>query len=405
MGLMERPGRASPRSEPGSLENLPSVRYRWGAATGCATQSLMRLASSLLFALALLVCFLQFPRSVDFTGYLHYVARGLSVPPYPVGSASLGAFFQSPVVAVLLVPFTWVPLGVAKFAWAALHAVGIVWLARRFGPRAASLGAIVFLLCLFAHALSDVFLSGNTNITTLLLVVLGWHWIERERLALGGLAMGLAVFVKILPVVFLVWYLLLRRPKAVLAILGGAAFWFCFSLAFVSWEWWKAWLQALPLYEQAANLASESFQAPPSAVFRLSGDVALAKAVALALQASIFCLAFYRRSFSLLLALFFLGNPYPWALTMLFLYPLVAEMAENGIPTMAWLGALAYALLPKALWPEALWQKLVTANLPAYAILLVVIAAVLRQPYAARPLEPVEGGGLAVPLPRPELPG
>ncbi len=369
----------------------------------------MRLAGTLLFLLALVVTFFQFPRSVDFTGYLHYVAMGLAHPPYPSGAAKLGDFFQSPVVAILLVPFTWLPLGLAKFTWAVMNAAGVVYVARSFATRAPKLSTVVFLLCLLAQPLSDVFLSGNASFLTLALVTFGWRSLEKNHAVRGGLALGLAIFVKLLPAVFVVWYLWLRRPRAALAIAGGAAFWFLGSFLFVSPEWWRAWIAALPLYPQAAFIGSESFQAPPSAIFRLTLDAELAKSVALALQASIFCLAFYRRSVPLLLTLFFLGNPYPWALTLLFLYPLLMEMAENEIPLVAWVGVLTYALLPKALWPEALWHQLVTMNLPAYGVLLAVGAAVIRQPYAARASdrtstrEPV--GPLAGPLPSPDTPG
>src|SRR5687767_11363892 len=82
-----------------------------------------------LLALVGTACFFQFPRSVDYVGYLQVVDRafssGFTSPPYPQVTARVGDYFQSPVVTLLLVPFTKIPVAAAKLIWALLLAGGL----------------------------------------------------------------------------------------------------------------------------------------------------------------------------------------------------------------------------------------------------------------------------------------
>jgi hypothetical protein len=86
-----------------------------------------------------------------------------------------------------------------------------------------------------------------------------------------------------------------------------------------------------------------------------------------------------RRALALLLAAIFLGTPFSWACTILFLFPLFEEYATSGfITTPAWALALVFALAQKAILPPALWEVTSHASLHAWCLAALTLLAVAR---------------------------
>ncbi len=350
-----------------------------------------------LIGLVVFVCFFQFLRSVDFSDYYRRTAEAVagqfSHSPYPVDKGNWGDFFQSPVVVLGLVPLTFLPLLAAKLIWALGNVASLYYIARRTVERGLDFRQAFFFVLVFAHALSDVFLSGNINMPLFLLCVAGWDLIHRKEIRYelaGGICFGLAILIKVQPAMFLAWFALTNRPRKAGWIALGVAF-----LVLLSWLllpfgtfglWWKGWSHALSLYPFAAGPGLVSYQSPPAVLYRFVNGVfhmspssafSLASTFALLIQGSLFVLAwvFVRRgadenrvAFPLLCSAFFLGGPFSWALTALFLFPLVYRAAEDSIPWPMWFFAGLYAVIPKALWPAELWQRMAEASLPGLCL-------------------------------------
>lgn len=354
-----------------------------------------------LLGLALLVCFFNFTRSIDFKDYLlrsgQAFESGFRVPPYPVERALFGDFFQSPIVVVLLSPLSRLPLFAAKLLWAIASTAGVVWLWRKWrGP--VDFTHALFLVFLFAHPLSDVYLSANINFTLLCLLVGGWTAFQSESrgaLAVGALCFSLAILIKVQPVLFVAWFAFRGEWRKVLAVLGGVAFWIAFTSLVMPIDsfasWWVGWWRALGLYHQSAFAGTLSYQSPPAALFRW-----LAAHTALDYERRLFATALFsgaiqlcllaaairrdeRTAFALLASSFFLGGPYSWALTVLFLFPLVRLAYRQRKPgAVEWAAAGLLAALPKAAWPEAVWNRIAGNSVPAVCLMVVAAAAVWR---------------------------
>ena len=342
-----------------------------------------------LLGLGLLLCFGQFTRSIDFKGYLEISAAALAGRfreiPYPVEKGYFGAYFQSPVLTLLFVPFTKLPLLAAKFLWALLSTAGVIWAFRSVVFGRVDLKLALFFLLVFAHPLSDVYLSANVNFLILCLCLAGWRLLDTRWEAAGGLCLGLAILVKVQPALFLVWFLVQRRWRAASWIVTGVVAWFAFTSLFLPADrlvgWWSGWGHAVGLYHQAAYAGAVSYQSPPAALFRTLVRAGLPYESAwratgvfsIAIQGALFGLAWIAAkrkapkeiSFALLLSAFFLGVPFSWAQTVLFVFPLIYLGVGPSPKRFPWTAAILLAAIPKALWPEPVWNRLAEGNLPA----------------------------------------
>ena len=359
-----------------------------------------------LFLIVLALCFTQFPRSIDFMDYVNHarwaLAEGFMRPPYPVGTAQWGDFFQSPIVVLLLVPLAPFPLPAAKFIWAVLNTAGVSYVLHRTLDRPIGTSSALFLVLLFAHPISDIYVSGNINFALLVCLLAGWHGLHSPRRtlqALGGGLVALAICIKLQPVLFLAWFVGHKEWPRVGYILLGLLFWIAFSALTLPhtsfWPWWEGWWHAVGLYHLAAPAGTVSYQSPPAALFRwltrftdlsytdryhIMSTFAAGAQGLLFLYALGFGKGMNRNTVALpiLLSAFFIGGPFSWALTLLFCFPLVYHATKNQIPRLAWIMVVLLATIPKALWPERIWQQLAEGNAPAVCIGVILAQCLWR---------------------------
>jgi hypothetical protein len=101
---------------------------------------------------------------------------------------------------------------------------------------------------------------------------------------------------------------------------------------------------------------------------------------------TLLALSLKAQSKAILISAFYLANPFSWASSLLFLFPLLSssiQKEENS--KLAWAGALIYALTPKAFWPADIWIKLIEWNIPAGALLLVSLSSLNTEITSYRP--------------------
>jgi len=359
-----------------------------------------------LFGIVVFVCFLQFPRSIDLRDYLIEAnaawKSSYTQIPYATHQVEQGAYFQTPLLTILLLPWGLLPLWAGKLAWGLFSVLGVLALVRSF-PFPTSFGAGVFLLLFFTYPLSDVFLSGNLNFAMLCCLVFGWHGLEKKDLSSqvqGALLVALAICIKPVALLFPAWFVLNRDWKKAglvfIGLVGWAIFsylYFCFFHAGSLWStWWRLWGQALKYYSHAAGPGRDAFQSPPAALYRALGDLTqfddstrekIANVFGLALVGlftltawwfkkrdqvgeklrSDFCLA-------LLLLAIYGSTPFSWACTILFLYPLFSLYASRGRIGWAWGLAIFFALAQKAILPAGLWGIMSHGSAHAYCLLI-----------------------------------
>jgi len=147
-------------------------------------------------------------------------------------STQLGVHNYLPFFTIFMLPWGLLPLHVAivVFTLLSLGLFGVtVYLAEsllndalRRGPRLALLLSVALVLP-YVHSCAVL---GNVGLLVLFLIVTAWYLLERGRDTAAGCALGLAVLIKLLPGVLVVFLLLKRRwhaagtAAAVVVILG-----------------------------------------------------------------------------------------------------------------------------------------------------------------------------------------
>lgn len=363
-----------------------------------------------LFLLVLsLLCLSRGTKNIDFVGYWHAVRTTMDAAfthiNYPTVTARIGDYFQSPTMTVLLIPWAKLPLAAAKTAWSLLFYVGIVAFARYFGVRRVGWPHAIFLALLFAHPLSDVFFSGN--ITTLFLLALFWGWrlLHRRELPwqfLGAVLFVLPAFIKLLPAFWILFFLVRRDWRRVGLLSAAGLFLIALSVAVFGSQTlylFRAWLDAVAIYDQAAYPNWVAFQGPGSILYRWLEATHLFSLAQLFTIEKVFCAALLllcgwqalridkssltrarKNDLILVWVLFsqYCSSPFAWTCTLLLSLPLVMLAFEKKIPRSAWIAAIALALLPKDLWPAAVWESLAYWSAPGFCIAAIHISAIDR---------------------------
>ncbi len=362
----------------------------------------------MLFLLVLGVCLLHAGKAIDFGGYWQAVrasvASGFHHVPYPAGDTAVaGDYFQSPVTTFLLIPWSLPPEPAAKLLWTATNLLLLAGLLRAWVREPLGFAQVFFLVLLFAHGLSDVFLSGNINFAVLALLVAGWHLMDGPSAfarGAGATCIAVAACIKLFPLIFLGFFVATAQWRKVGYLALALA-----ALPLLTWlalpsgtflPWWQGWLHALGIYGVATGPERVAYQSPPAAIFRLldlltdlprTQRLWVMNLSALAITGGLVLLAVVLRRrgdparqwvFPVLLSAFFLGGPYSWALTTLFCFPLVLLAVRNGISPLAWTAAVVLALIPKAIWPEALWNVIAYWSLPAICLAVLLGDALVR---------------------------
>ncbi len=150
-----------------------------------------------------------------FLGAAHAIVDGRT--PFPTGAA-LGhfAYVYPPLIAVLTVPFVYLPALVAAWAWtlALLASIPLaLWL---FGVRDwRCLGAVLLWAPTFA-----AIQTGNLSLPLLLAAALVWRYRDG---ATGALSLGAAVAAKLIFWPLLLWLVAIRRYRTCVYAVGAAA--------------------------------------------------------------------------------------------------------------------------------------------------------------------------------------
>lgn len=168
-------------------------------------------------------------------------------------SATEGRFFYPPLTALLFGPLTWFPLAGASLLFFSLKLVLLVWTlaacdrlvgGERFsaGRRALFVFGLVFVASRFWIADLQY---GNTNVLIMSLVVAAIFWDRDDRPLAAGLALALAVSIKIVPVVLCLHFLILGRWRTLAFFTAGLAAFHLVPWIFLQGHWRDTWIAYL----------------------------------------------------------------------------------------------------------------------------------------------------------------
>lgn len=176
-------------------------------------------------------------------------------------SSELGIHNYLPFFPIFMLPWSWLPLRVAAGAFTvfsmALFALTVllteILLNGRLGPRPRwALPAALGLMLAYVHS-SGVL--GAVELLVLFLIVAAWFLFERGHEWKAGLPLGLAVLIKILPALLIVFFLMKRRWR-VAASAAGACLVFGLGLPLALLGPAETWRQGVGFYERAVVLHS-----------------------------------------------------------------------------------------------------------------------------------------------------
>jgi hypothetical protein len=139
-----------------------------------------------------------------------------------------------PFTFILLAPFSWLPFPTAQFAWVLCKPVmvaiifySVLAMVHCCGRKIDPLPMALILLAWIWPIIGDM-QEGQMNLLMLTPLAVGLFLLQREELwsdLCGGLLLGMAVAIKVTPIIFLIYLLWRRRWMPVLAMLGGIVFW------------------------------------------------------------------------------------------------------------------------------------------------------------------------------------
>ncbi len=139
-------------------------------------------------------------------------------------------FPTPPVTLAIFGPLTWFSPPNAEWIWALckyFFSVGIFWavyrIARQAGVKLSMTAVLLMLAVWFWPALQDI-QEGQTNLLMLLPLTMGLCAAQQDRSAwkwLGGILVGLAVCIKVTPLVFLIYFLWKRQWHVAGGIIAG----------------------------------------------------------------------------------------------------------------------------------------------------------------------------------------
>ncbi|MDO5511200.1 glycosyltransferase 87 family protein [Corynebacterium sp.] len=167
---------------------------------------------------------------------------------YRVGGTTL-PFTYPPLAALLFVPLTWVPYGVALVTWTVASVVLLWWclviVVRHAVPGAHHrvIATWILPLALLSEPVRETLAFGQINIILMALVLV--DTLTRRPWLPRGVLIGLAAAIKLTPAVFILVFLVRRqwRDAAVTFAFGVG---FTLAAALVSWgNSWTYWLETL----------------------------------------------------------------------------------------------------------------------------------------------------------------
>lgn len=140
------------------------------------------------------------------------------------GDAGRRLPFYLPAVPALLAPLAAFGLLPAAACWAALQVASLAYCLFALRHRWAGSSAAFWLAaCLALPALYEAAKFNQLSYPVLALIIVAFEAFERRRVVGGAIALGLAIVLKLLPAIFLLWLCVKRRWGAVMLTLGASA--------------------------------------------------------------------------------------------------------------------------------------------------------------------------------------
>ena len=172
--------------------------------------------------------------SIDFPVY-HRAAQQLLAGNFELYPAEVyeghpvpsQGFRYLPAVAVLFLPFGWLSLEPAAFVFFALKLAALWWVGATVARRAGSTGwgqrAFVVAFVAAGGYLAEELRFGNAHFFCIALMVLAYDRAESGRVVVPGLALAIAIAMKVTPVALLVYFAMRKRGRLCLATIAFLA--------------------------------------------------------------------------------------------------------------------------------------------------------------------------------------
>jgi hypothetical protein len=182
------------------------------------------------------------------------LAMRMRLPLYTLEHGPLLTFKNPPAVALLIAPLSVLPVGLARWVWLVGDLLCVVLMYRLAArvvftpddpvPLRAVLMAGAVLLSL--HYILDELFAGTTSVLYVLSTVAAFVWAKEDKPIRSGAALALAVCVKVVPLAFLPWLALCRRPgRSLSSFAATLALLFLFPAAWIgpsrNWAMLREW--------------------------------------------------------------------------------------------------------------------------------------------------------------------
>jgi hypothetical protein len=210
-----------------------------------------------------------------------YYRTGLAMwrrqPIYTLDHGPLLTFKNAPAVALMLVPISLLPIGLARWLWLVgdLISLAIIYqLAARvvLAPqttrteRLAFIGGAIFLS---AHYIMDELFSGPTAMVVVMLTVASFVWAYEGKGIRAGTALALGIFLKLVPFAFVPWLFCCKSRRSSLgALLVTSCLLAVLPAIWVGWnrnlqllEEWPAHLARTEIHQQDYRTKNQSVNA------------------------------------------------------------------------------------------------------------------------------------------------
>ncbi len=331
------------------------------------------LALAVLGLLWLVVGFISFPGGegwgYDYNAYADaavrladtgslYQAETLDGPYRP---GPYGLYMYAPPLGVAVTPLNGLERDAAVSLWFLIHVAGLM-AACALMPVRLSIRLAAFGLAALSLAVTRDLILGNVSVLLLLPMVMAWRWLDRP---LGSIAQAVAMSVRPMLGVLIVWQLLRRQWSAVAWTLGAGLVLIVLTLPLVGLDGYRDYVTVL---RNLGDVSGVTFNYDLSSVAQALGlservgGLALLAGFAIAIGAILLGLRRDREvGFMVTVSASLLLSPLMWDHYLAMLVLPAAFLAERGRP---W--AL---LLPLAAWlpPETYPLTVIAATLLPFA--------------------------------------
>jgi alpha-1,2-mannosyltransferase len=183
----------------------------------------------------------------DFTSYL-LSAAALARGESPYGLPTPFPYVYPIALALLLIPLTLVPYGAAVVGWFVASAASLVAACRGVlavaqVPPARAIVPLAIAALLLLDVLQSNLRNGQVNFIVLALAVWGCRWLVAKRCLAAGVGLGLAVSIKLVPLILLGYAFMRRRFLAIGVAFATIALAAVAPFPLLGDRWWPVTLE------------------------------------------------------------------------------------------------------------------------------------------------------------------